>query len=126
MVAIAIFVLLLRIAIDQIIKINIAHNQATATETLKLISLALENYAKDNQGAFPLNLSQLTQTTPQYLDKDYISDSPIKGYIYGCSRMEATGYSCSALPVKCGLSAEMNYYISSNGSFISEKCEKRE
>jgi len=53
MIVIAISALLLRIAIDRLIKINIAQNESNAQGTLKLISAALENYAKDHSGAIP-------------------------------------------------------------------------
>lgn len=127
MITIAIFSFLLRIAIEKIIKINIAQNESTASETLKLISTALENYAANHQGGFPLNISVLTQTTPaKYLDKNYIGESPIKGYSYSCSRLEASGYSCSAVPVKCRLSGRMIYTITTGGSLTADACEKEE
>ncbi len=127
MIAIAIFSLLLRIAIEKIIKINIAQNESNASETLKLISTALENYAANNQGGFPLSISVLTQTTPaKYLDKNYINESPLKGYSYSCSRLEASGYSCSAVPLKCGLSGRMVYAITTGGSLAADACEKEE
>ena len=53
MIVIAISALLLRIAFDRIIKINIAQNESNAQGTLKLISAALENYAKGHSGAYP-------------------------------------------------------------------------
>ncbi len=78
MISIALSVLILRFAVEQLIKKNIAQNETGALSTLKLISAALENYAKDNHGVFPLSLTVLTKTSPLYLDRDYI-----KGiYIY--------------------------------------------
>lgn len=126
MVVIAISSLLLRIAIEQIIKINISQNESNASSTLKLISTALENYAKDHLGVYPSELSALTQTSPPYLDKDYIASSTIKGYNYSCSRLEPSGYSCSANPTRCGLTGNMIYTISSGGLLISEVCSRKE
>lgn len=125
-IIITLSVFLLRIAIEQIIKINISQNESLALTTLKSISTALENYAKDNQNSFPTGLSILTQSMPAYLDRDYIADSPIKGYNYSCLRLDSLGYSCSAMPVKCNLSGKITYNIITGGSLVSEECGKRE
>lgn len=125
MIIIAVFTLLLRTVIERIIKINISQNEAGASVTLKLISTALENYARNNQGAFPQNLTVLTKTNPPYLDKDYIASSPIKGYNYSCSRLQPSGYSCSASPTRCKLTGNMVYTITSGSLLISEECSKR-
>ena len=125
-IIITLSVLLLRIAIEQIIKINISQNESVALATLKSISTALENYAKDNNNTFPSGLPILTKTTPAYLDRDYISGSPVKGYNYSCSRLDAAGYSCSATPVKCKLTGKLIYNIITGGSLVSEECGKRD
>jgi type II secretory pathway pseudopilin PulG len=124
MIIIAFLALLLRFAIDRIIKFNIVQNESNAQSTLKLLSVALENYAKDNQGLYPTNLSVLTKSKPAYLDKDYILQSPSKGYNFGCLRLEPSGYSCSANPVRCKLNGTMVYTVTTGGLFVSEECEK--
>jgi len=126
MIALAVSSLLLRIAIEKIIKINISQNESNAQTTLKLISTAIENYAQDHLGVFPVNLSVLTQNHPPYLDKDYIAQTPLKGYNYSCPRFEPSGYSCSAIPVKCQLTGKMIYTITTGGLLISEECSKKE
>lgn len=126
MIIIAVLSLLSRIAIEAIIKITIAQNESDAATTLKLISTALENYAKDNHGVFPPTLSVLTKSNPSYLDKDYIALSPLKGYNYSCTRLESSGYSCSAQPAKCGLTGKIIYSITTGGSMVAEDCQKKE
>lgn len=126
MIIIAVSSLILRVAVEQVIKINITQNESDASGNLKLISTALENYAQDHLGVFPLDISVLTQTHPAYLDKDYIASSPVKGYNYSCVRLEPSGYSCSANPTRCGLTGNTIYTISSGGLLISEECSKRE
>jgi len=126
MIIIAISSLILRILITQIMKFNIEQNESNAQSTLKLISTALENYAKDNHGLFPANLSILTHPAPPYLDRDYIFLSPIKGYNYSCLRLEPSGYSCSANPSSCKLSGRRVYTITSGGLLLSEECNKKE
>lgn len=126
MMIIAVFSFLLRTVIERIIKINIIQNESGAQATLKLISTALENYSQDNQGVFPASLSLLTQTHPSYLDKDYVAQSPIKGYNYSCLRLEPSGYSCQAIPVKCKITGKIIYTITTAGALVSEECGKKE
>ncbi len=126
MLVIAVTALLLRIAVEEIIKLSIEQNDSSAQITLKLISTALENYAKNNSNSFPENFTSLTQGSSRYLDKDYITLSPVKGYIYSCSKLELSGYTCVAGPAKCGLTGKMSYTVSTGGLFVSEKCEKKE
>ncbi len=126
MIIIALSVLILRFAIEQLTKRNIAQNETSALSTLKLISASLENYAKDNHGVFPLSLTVLTRTSPLYLDRDYIKESPIKGYTYTCSKLDGSGYNCTANPVKCKMTGSIVYNISTGGLFVSEGCKKEE
>jgi len=125
MIVIAVTALILRILIEQVVKMNISQNESNAQSTLKLLSAALENYAKDHLGAYPEDLVVLSETTPPYLDKNYNIDLPVKGYIFSCARIEASGYSCSATPLKCNVSGQRNYGITTGGIFMSEDCKKR-
>ena len=124
MLSIALGALLLRVVVEQVIKITIEQNESYAQATVKLISTALENFAKDNKGLFPEIITTLTQS--QYLDKDYPSFSSIRGYVFNCSRLDQLGYSCSAVPVLCNLTGRTNYLISTGGLFIYEKCGKKD
>lgn len=126
MLVIAVSSLFLRIFIERIIAVNITQNETNAQGTLKLISAASDNYAKDHHDVYPENLSVLTKTSPAYLDNDYILQSPLKGYNYGCSRLEPSGYACYASPVKCGLTGKSSYTITSGGLMVSEECAKKE
>ncbi len=126
MIVIAISSLVLRISLEQLIKFNIAQNESNAQTTLKLISAALENYAKDHLGAYPDKLSLLNQDSPRYLDKDYLTESPAKGYDYSCPRLESSGYSCAANPVKCNLTGKTTYTVTTGGLIVSEECIKKE
>ncbi len=125
-IAIAVLALLLRIALEQVIKINILQNESNAVATLKLISTALDNYAKDHVGVFPASTSLLTQTTPPYITKDYLKQSPVKGYSYSFLRLEPYSYSVKAVPSKCNLTGKKNFTISTGGLLISEECLKQE
>ena len=122
MVAVALSALLLRLAVEQIIKFNIAQNDSNASTTLKLISAAIESYAKDNHQIFPSNLSVLTKNTPPYLDKEYLLHPSMRGYNYSCPRLEASGYSCVAVPLTCNLTGDMVYSVSTGGLLVAERC----
>ncbi len=126
MVVVASAALLLRFAIVHIIKFSISYNESNAAATLKLISTAFENYAKDHLGAFPTDFSQLVEEDPPYLDKNYIAHSPVRGYNYSCSRVEQSGYNCTALPIRCNLTGKTIYTITTGGIFVSEACSKKE
>jgi hypothetical protein len=82
MVVIALSMLLLRIGGERILSVICFQNEALAQATLKSIATALDNYARENQGVYPKSVSILTQTEPAYLDRDYVADSPIRGYTY--------------------------------------------
>jgi type II secretory pathway pseudopilin PulG len=126
MIAVAIVSLALRILIDKIIKLSIAQNESRASLALKLISTALENYAKDNQGLYPNNLAALRNAQPAYLDQDYILSPTFKGYVYNCSRLQESGYSCAASPIKCNLTGNNVFIISTGGLLVQEGCIKKE
>ncbi|MCX5706232.1 MAG: type II secretion system protein [Candidatus Omnitrophica bacterium] len=126
MVVISILAVLLRIAAEKIIETTCVQNESVAQANLKLISIALENYAKNNRGIYPDNISVLTKTQPQYLDKDYVKRSPLKGYIYNCSRLDANGYNCYAFPTKCRLNGKTTFTVTTGKLLVSEECDRKE
>jgi Tfp pilus assembly protein PilE len=126
MIIIAVSTLLLRIAIEQIVKFNMAQNESNASTNLKLIATALENYAKDSQGFYPAKLVNLVESKAPYLNKNYFSRSSLKGYSYSCMRLEPSSYSCSATPIKCRLSGEKSFTVTTGGILTSEDCRKQE
>jgi len=126
MIVIALSALLLRVVVDKAISLTCSQNESNAQSTLRLIATALENYAKDNRGVYPDKISVLTQSQPAYLDKDYVKQSPIKGYRYNCSRLDSGGYSCHALPTRCKLTGKTVFTVTTGSLLISEDCDKKE
>lgn len=126
MVIVAISAVFLRVVAVRIIERNTAQNKSSAQSTIKLIAVSLENYAKDNKGLYPLTFQSLTLTKPSYLDKDYISISPVKGYSYSCTRLDASGYSCFATPTICKVTGNTSFNIITGGLLVSEECDKKE
>jgi len=119
-IIIPIFILFLRFSIEQIIKININRNESKAQINLKTISRALENYALDHKGKYPADESLLINRKPPYL-RNYYHGKIIDGYIYNLTLTE-TGYTLVASPVKCGLTAEKIYSITTGGVLTETAC----
>ena len=126
MVVIALLALFLRVISEKIIKITSSQNESSAQATLKLISVALENYARDNRGVYPSDISILVQAKPAFLDKDYIKQSPIKGYNYSCPRLNESGYNCYARPKRCNLTGKVTYSVTTGSLLVSEECDRKE
>ena len=125
MIIVALAALCLRLAVHKIIIYNIEQNQLLAQVNLKLLSTALENYAKDNKGAYPVNIDLLTKNKPPYLERNYLAASAVRGYEYDCQRLDSTGYNCSASPVNCKLTGKMVYAVSTGGLIIAQSCDKK-
>ncbi|MCX7661091.1 MAG: hypothetical protein N2Z79_00220 [Candidatus Omnitrophica bacterium] len=119
---VAVLSLRLRFLILRLIEFNIQQNEQEAQNNLKLISTALGNYAREHLGNYPKNFSDLLKADPAYLDRDYIGNSPIRGYNYSCEITEL-GFSCSAIPLRCGLSGNRIFKISLGG-LTTEECKK--
>jgi len=125
MIIVAILAFLLRWAVQKIIVYNTGHNQLLAQMNLKLLSTALENYAKNNKNLYPVNVDLLIKSDPVYLERNYLTASSIRGYEYDCQRLDETGYNCSAAPINCKLTGKMMYSVSTGGLIIAENCDKK-
>jgi len=125
MIVAALSALFLRLAIEKIIIYNLEHNQLLAQVNLKLLSTALENYAKNNKNTYPASVDQLIKSKPVYLERNYLAVSSIRGYAYDCQRLDPAGYNCSAAPVDCRLSGKMVYAVSTGGLILAENCDKK-
>ena len=126
MIVIGVAALLLRLGLHKLIVFNVEQNQLIAQGNLKLLSTALENFAKNNNGEYPSQISQLTKSKPVYLEKNYIADSPIKGYEYDCQRLDPKGYNCQASPLNCKLTGKNVYTVSTGGLIITQSCDDNE
>jgi hypothetical protein len=124
MVVIGFSALLLRAVTSALIRFNAQQNESHAKGTLKLIAASLERYANDNGDKYPVGFSQLTESQPAYLEEDYISLSPVKGYSYGCSQLDPFKYSCYARPDRCGLTGKSTFTITTGALFTEEACRE--
>ena len=126
MIIIAASAFVLRFGIGGLIALTVSQNESYASVTLKLISAALENYAKDHQGMYPSRFLPLTASNPPYVDQDYISQSPVRGYSYECPRLDPSGYRCSAVPLNCKLTGSRKFSVTTGGILISDACDQTE
>ena len=126
MIVIAVASVVIRTVVGVLIDMNMGQNEANAEGTLKLIAASLENYANDHRDRYPSDFSALTESRPAYLDKDYVALSPIKGYLYGCAKLEPSGYDCFARPSRCGLTGRTTYGVATGSQLVSQDCEKSE
>jgi type II secretory pathway pseudopilin PulG len=124
MIVVSLAALILRIAIVQSVDFSITQNEASAAQILKLLSTAIENYAKDHLGVFPTSLEALTQSKPAYIEKEYINLAYQKGYNFNCLRLETSGYTCSASPARCNLSGKKIFTITTGQVMTAEECGK--
>jgi len=122
MIVIVLIAFLLRFAIEKALTVTCAQNESAAQATLKSIATALDNYARDNQGVYPKSVFVLSQSNPRYLDRDYIAESPIKGYTYNCARLDASGYSCYAFPSRCKFTGTLAFTVTTGNILLSEDC----
>lgn len=126
MIIVAFAALILRFASEQLINFNITQNESYAQETLRLVSTALENFARDHKGGFPKTLEALIETTPPYINKVYVKLSYARGYNYSFIRLDPGGYTYSAIPWRCHLTGRSTYIITTGGTISTEECSKRE
>ncbi|MCM8780248.1 MAG: hypothetical protein NC914_03805, partial [Candidatus Omnitrophica bacterium] len=90
----------------------------------QIIFPALENYAKDNNGTYPVSEASLIKSNPPYL-KNYYNLKMLQGYVYKLN-LSSTGYSVEASPYRCGTkgSGRKLYTISTGGIFNETDCNK--
>jgi type II secretory pathway pseudopilin PulG len=108
------------IGIPKLIATNIANNEAAAQKTLKIISIACENYGKANKGVYPRELTSLTAGTTKYLSTDYTLPAR-SGYTYNFSSTD-TGYTVNAKPLSPGVTGIHIYTITTGGVLTSVIC----
>jgi prepilin-type N-terminal cleavage/methylation domain-containing protein len=122
MISVSIISLLAALGIPQLLRSKMIANESAARAGLRAISTALETYAIERSGAYPIDVSVLTTSRPPYLNKDYIADSPFQGYSYTCES-DISGYSCSAEPAQCGRTGSKKYTITTSSVLTEGECE---
>ncbi|MDD5347245.1 MAG: type II secretion system protein [Candidatus Omnitrophica bacterium] len=126
MIVIALAALVLRFAIMQVITFRIAQNEADAEESLKLVTTALENFANDHDHAYPASLEALAAATPPYIKSEYLGPSYTRGYVFNCLRVEPSGYTCTVMPVRCGLTGIKTFTVTTGQVVTAESCNIKE
>jgi TM2 domain-containing membrane protein YozV/type II secretory pathway pseudopilin PulG len=115
-----IFVLaiLAAIAIPNFLQAKNNARESLAKQTLKTISLALEAYAVQNNGVYPVSEASLI---PDYLSSGY-NKKQIHGYIFS-EDLKTTGYLITAAPQECFVTGNKIFYMETKSKFSEEPCQ---
>ncbi len=116
-----IIALLAAIAIPNLLRARLIANESTALATVKVISVAIENYTAVNNGQYPSNEYDLKYGKPSYLDKIY-SNKIIQGYGYSLN-LYPSGYKITATPSECGITGTKNFTIEAKGKISENSCK---
>ena len=122
MIVVAIIALLAAIAIPNLLRAKISANDALAKSTIRSISTAAETFATAQTGNYPTQMADLTATvgtTPPYLNKDYVADSPVAGFSYYTTFVTG-GYTVTAHPVGLGTTGTTTFTITTGGILTGE------
>ena len=96
-------------------------NDAAAKETVKSISIAIEKYARANNGKYPMSESDLIDERGLYLSK-YYGNKPISGYRY-LLELDADSYRVVAKPESCKATGTKVITAIEGGVIKEEECE---
>lgn len=117
MIVVAIIALLAVIAIPNLLRAQVASNDALAKATLRAISTASETFAANNRGTYPTAITSLTGGTPAYLNSPYCGAGAVSGYIFTCT-MATSGYTVAATPLTVAFSGTTTYTITTGGILL--------
>jgi len=92
--------LLVSIAMPNIQRAKYLASDSFTQNTLKAMSTAAENYAHENVGDYPLDITSLTGATPAYIRKDCCAQE-CYGFTFVCF-MDVFGYNFEAYPFTSG------------------------
>ncbi len=123
MIVIALTALALRIGIEQLMRSTVTFDDQSASSAIKLVSAAFEQYAKDHGGVYPATMNNLTQSDPPYLNQAYLQPGVLKGYGFSCPRVDRSGYTCTAVPVRCRTSGSSIFTVTTGGAFTADDCK---
>lgn len=111
----------LAILIPGFVRGHLRANESSAQVALKNISAAYESFYA-SEGAYPASLEDLLNVDMPYIDEDYTSGS-YRGYSISCRTIGSEGYTCSAIPVNCGISGRKVFVIDDTGTLYDEECD---
>lgn len=116
-----ILAIILAISIPGVFLGRLRANEVNAQTALKNISAAYENFHV-SEGKYPASVDDLMNTDTPYIDKDYTSEV-YRGYNISCRTIGSSGYNCSAVPVKCGITGSKVFVIDDTGTLYDEECD---
>ena len=126
MIVVAIIALLAAIAIPNLLTARRSANNAAAKSTLQTYATALENYAIDNDGAYPADLGDAAfddymKATPACTTTG--SSGNISGFTYHCDTIGAADYNIVAVPMTKGTSGSEAYNLTAGATITEMDCD---
>ena len=109
MIVVAIIALLAAIAIPNLLRARLNANETTAQATLKTLATAAESYASANGGNYPINVQDMLDENPPYLNENYIGDR--QGYTFAETPGAGVTYYYSAVPQNIGTTGNRGFAI---------------
>ena len=124
MIVIAIIALLAAMAVPGLLRARFTSNQALAKNTIRSMSAAAEMYAASNGGSYPLDMTDMTDFNPSYMQKNYC-DQSVSGYTYTCPEAENYEYAYMyvATPTIIGTTGNVTYTIVTGGDITEAASE---
>ncbi len=122
MIVIAIIAILAAMAVPGLLRARFTSNQALAKNTIRSMSAAAEMYAASNGGSYPLEMSDMTDFNPSYMQKNYC-DQSVSGFTYTCPAAEnhQFAYMYIATPTRIGTTGDTVYTIVTGGDMIESQ-----
>lgn len=113
-------VILAAIAIPKAVDMRLSANENAVEEIVKTISGAIEEYASEHEGVYPQNESDLVNADPAYLFQAY-DKRFVNGYNFSV-KLEAGGYTISALPEDCDVTGRKIFTMTKGGALSVNDC----
>lgn len=121
-ISICVIAILAAIAIPNFLRMKTTAREQAAEAILKNISAGIEEYARQHNGSYPLNESELVDSKDQYLFQNYNQRS-ISGYTF-VEDLRADGYTITACPNECSAYREKIFTIEKGGNLSFRRCEQ--
>jgi type II secretory pathway pseudopilin PulG len=115
-----IIAILAAIAIPSFLNARTNAYDSAAQATVRTISTALESYAADNNGKYPVSEDELVKASPPYLTQSY-NASVISGHKFSLS-VTPDSYEVTAIPVDCYRTGKQIIKAKTKGEISEEAC----
>jgi prepilin-type N-terminal cleavage/methylation domain-containing protein len=118
MIVVAVVVVLVGLSIPNILRSRVVGYEGVALANLKTISIACQLYHM-NQGTYPNDLSDLSESDPPYIDSSLGSGNKQR-YEFKYVRVNVDSFTINANPASGGLLKGKYFYVDESGIIRSK------